>query len=503
MEKEIQSSNGLHNFSLTEFRQAQTSMISTSDNSYNRSREMYAPMREYTLEEVERIISRGTLAEQQALSRAYFNKDGYYKQIVLYYATLLKYSGILIPNPTAGKSLSTSHIQKRYFQALDYVERMNLSSFFVDCSQKALVNGCYYGVVSKVDKNVFSVIDLPIAYCATRFKDLKGNDIIEFNVGYFNTINNKQERLQALGTYPEFIAKAYRKWTKGKLASPWVIVPADLGICFPMIGSAPFFLSVIPATIQYDNAIETEQERDKEEIRKIIIQKIPHLSDGRLLFEPEEAVEMHSGAVGMIRSNKNTSILTTYADVDAIVSRTSAENTTNTLEKMKNNIYSQAGISGEIFASSGGNTLETSIKFDTAIMMYLANKYARFITNVINDNFANTNINFKYTILPITYFNEAKYIDSGYKLATAGYSLLVPALAQGFTQRDLVNIKDLENEVLGLTSKLIAPATSFTGGGAATDTEGGRPQLEVEERSDKTLENQASIEKSNTQGGSE
>jgi hypothetical protein len=36
-------------------------------------------------------------------------------------------------------------------------------------------------------------------------------------------------------------------------------------------------LDVIPATIDYDEAVETNKERDLEEIRKIIVQKIPHL----------------------------------------------------------------------------------------------------------------------------------------------------------------------------------------------------------------------------------
>jgi hypothetical protein len=116
-------------------------------------------------------------------------------------------------------------------------------------------------------------------------------------------------------------------------------------------------------------------------------------------------------------------------------------------------------------------------------MMYLANKFARFITNVVNDNFANSNISFKYTILPITHQNEAKYIDGSYKLATAGYSLIIPALAQGLSQRDLVNIKDLENDVLGLTDKLIPPKTSFTDGAEAGD-EGGRPTKDAGEKKD-------------------
>jgi hypothetical protein len=32
--------------------------------------------------------------------------------------------GLLIPNPSVGKKLSTPHIEKRYYSALEYVERM-------------------------------------------------------------------------------------------------------------------------------------------------------------------------------------------------------------------------------------------------------------------------------------------------------------------------------------------------------------------------------------------
>ena len=492
----------LHNFDLASFRKAQDTMIATSSNSYGShfGYDYRDKVRDYTEEEVKKIIESGSLSAQQALSRNYFNKDGFYKQLVMHYATLLKYYGILIANPTMGKSLSTSHISKRYFQALDFVDKMNLQTILVDWAQKILVNGCYYGILINTDKLNFCVLDLPIGYCLTRLKDFQGNDIIEFDVSYFNSLD-EETRKKALAVYPDFVVKAYRKWNKGKLSSKWVVIPGNMGICFPMFDQRPFFINVIPSIIKYGESVETEQERDKEEIRKIIVQKIPHLTDGRLLFEPDEAVEIHSGAVGMVRNNKNTSVLTTYADVDAIVSKASSENSSTALERMQQNIYSQAGVSGEIFAATGGNTTETSINFDTAIMMNLANKFAKFVTNIVNDTFANSNINFKYTILPITYHNEAKYIDGSYKLATAGYSLILPAIAQGLTQRDLVNIKDLENDVLKLTDKLIPPKTAFTQDGESDNN--GRPTKEVGEKKDKTLENEKSMEKSKTQGGSE
>ena len=124
----------LHNFDLASFRKAQDAMVATSGNSYGSrfGHEYRDRVRDYTEEEVKKIIESGSLSAQQALSRNYFNKDGFYKQLVLHYATLLKYTGILIPNPTPGKSLSTSHISKRYFQALDFVDKMNLQTILVD-----------------------------------------------------------------------------------------------------------------------------------------------------------------------------------------------------------------------------------------------------------------------------------------------------------------------------------------------------------------------------------
>ena len=504
MSENVEQVNKFHNFSLDSFKKSQSAMIATSEAAHRgfpSGGQWTSKTKTYTANEVEKILESGSLTELQRLSRNYFSKGGYYKQLVIYYATLLKYTGLLIPNPTLGKNLSTSHIQKRYFQAMDYVDKMNLPTLFVEWAQKALVDGCCYGIISKSDKSHFVVLTLPSLYCQTRFQDVEGNDIVEFDLSYFSTISNEDHRKAALEAFPDFVVKAYWRWRKGKLSSKWLLIPSDMGVCFPMMDSRPFFVGVIPSIIQYEESVEIEQEREKEEIKKVLVQEIPHLTDGRLLFEPDEAAEMHAGAVGMVRNNKNTTVLTTYAKVDSITSKTASEKSSTALENMQQNIYSQAGVSGEIFAATGGNTTETSIKFDTAVMMHLANKFAKFITNVVNDNFANSNISFKYTILPVTYQNESKYIDANYKLANSGYSLVVPALAQGLSQKDLVNLKDLENDVLKLTEKLIPPKTSFTSTGE--DSEGGRPEKDADEKKDQTIKNEESIEKSKTQGGSE
>lgn len=485
---------------ISSYSKAQTKMIATSDATYGTlgtSRSRYLErIREYTPEKIERIITSGSLAEQQALSRNFFYKDGYYKQIIIHYATLLKYAGLLIPNPSLGKKLSTSHISKRYYNAIDYVERMNLPVFLTDCATRALIDGCYYGVIVQLDKQNFSVLDLPSGYCRTRYKDLNGDDLIEFDVSYFNSIVDLTAKEQALASYPKFIRDAYKKWQKQKSLNSWVIIPSDIGICFPFFDGRPLFLSVIPASLEYDDAIQTERDRDAEEIRKILVQKVPHLQDGRLLFEPDEAAEMHAGAVGMLKGNKNISVLTTYADVDAVVSKTTGESTSKTLEQIEKNIYAQAGVSGQIFSSTGSSTLEASIKNDIALMMYLANKFSRFITNSINRIYGNTNITFKYQILPVSIHNMDKFIDQSFKLSSSGYSYLLPVVALGLSQRDIVSLKELENDVLKLGEKLIPLSSSYTQSG---DNAVGRPKLDDSEKAEKTIKNEESLD--NQAGG--
>lgn len=489
------------NFDITSYARAKDKMIATNTNAYqgigNYHHRLSAGS-EYTLDDIKNIIEHGTLEQQQRLSRYFFYRDGYYKQIIIHYATLLKYMGLLIPNPTFGKKLSTSHINKRYYNALDYVDSLSLPVFFTNCAQAALVDGCYYGLRVDNGKNGFAVIDLPSGYARSYYKDLNGNDLIEFNLAYFDSIRDQDAKKVALATYPKVIKKAYDAWHKGKRTKAWFLVPSEIGICFPFFDGRPLFLSVIPKTLEYEAAAELEQERNIEEIRKIIVQKIPHLNDGRLLFEPDEAAEIHQGTVQMMSKNKNISVLTTYGDVDAIVTNSGAEQHTF-ITQAEHNIYAQAGVSDQLFSSNGSSTLESSVKNDLSLMMYMAHKFEKFVTNMLNDKFSNGNITFKYIIMPITIHNEDKYIDSTYKLANSGYSFLLPALALGLTEKDFVNLKDLENDVLKLGDKLKPLTSAFTQKDNSAD-EGGRPKKEQEEKTEETQAKEESLDK--TAGGS-
>lgn len=483
-------------FTIEEFKKTVDGMIATNDRAYSSAWALGARStdRRYTPEQIKHIIENGTPEQKAALSMDFFKTDGFYRRINIYYATLLQYKGLLVPNQKKSKKLSSIQ-ETKYYGALDFVEKMNLPVLCTDWAIKALVYGCYYGLILEIDKEHFAYIDLPYKYCITRYKDLEGNNIIEFDLSYFDSIVDRTMRLAALEAYPKDIAKAYKKWKRtGKIEHRWYKIMGGAGICIPFFEGGPFFLNTIPEIANYDAYKDLEREKDEDEIKKVLIQQVPHLADGTLLFQPVEAEEMHRGAVNMMKKNGNISVLTTYADVEIENSNTTTDSAKyNNLDKIVQTVYRNAGVSAELFAATGNMSLSISINNDVAMMMWFASKMAKIISNVVNSAFSSRDLWFKYTFLPISFYNIKDFVDYGIRQSQLGYSYFIPPLAIGLTQRDIESLKDLEN-TLGLREKLIPLSTSYTQSGTIAGRRAGRPALQDSEKSDKTIANERSLD---------
>ena len=203
---------------LEQFKKANRAMVAKNDTLFNSfgSLTYNRRLKPYTLEEVDKIIESGTAEGQIELSRAFFARDGFYRRLLIYYANLLKYSYVLIPNLSAKSSLSNESIQKKYRKALQFVENLNLPALLSNYSLQVLRDGAYYGIISDVGKDGVAKIDLAPRFCRSRLKDIYGNDIIEFNVGYFDTLQDETLRKDALTLYPQEVRNHYKKWKNGK-----------------------------------------------------------------------------------------------------------------------------------------------------------------------------------------------------------------------------------------------------------------------------------------------
>ncbi len=465
-----------------------TSMGMLSDGRlYDDYFERYGYRKDYTIDDVEAILSSGDIDSMRFLSQTFYSISGYYQQHVNYFATLLKYCGLLIPNPKLGGSLQNNALRKKYFHADKAVSKLKLQSLGPHIAKQVLLNGiCYYAVSEKTNKNI-ELIELPCRFSRSRFKAQDGHYLVEFNVEYFDMLD-PIVRPSVLGAYPAEVSTYYESWSRKREGSAWLLLPDTVGRAFVLFEKQPLFLSIIPSIIKNERMVDIEDKKQANEQKKILITEMPHLNDGKLVFEPDEVKIMHDGAAQMVqKSNDDVSVYTTYGKAE--VADLGAKDGLNNkgVENSKSNIYSTSGTSAELFASSTSSGLSTSTKLHLATMMTLGNQIAAFIEDIVNEVYGNGAVSFSYKMLPVSYLNENDFIDESLKLATNGYPLLIPMAAQGISAHELINIKEVENDVLELGEVLKPLRSSYTETETTQSDEGGRPTKTTEKKAETTI----------------
>ena len=468
-------------FRLNQFKKAFKDMIATSKEAYEKTDSKFIRNRNYSYEkgEILRIVQQGNPIERAALSEFFFQTNGLYKRIILHYATFLTYSWILVPYPkdkTGRGNIREKKTAVSYYNASDFCTTFQIDRKCALFAKEVLVKGAYYGLIHD-EGDAVVIQDLPFDYCRSRFKNAQDVDIVEFNMAFFDTIRDEQLRKEIIDTYPKIIGKAYRKY-KFHDGPKWIFLPAEMGIYFSYFEERPFFLDLIPLLDDLDDYKDIDKQRNMQALKKILVQKIP-IDGMQLVFEPDEADEMHKGSIDMLANNEDVDVLTTYANVE-LLDMSSDDDEKTEIEDVQNLIYESAGLSKELFFSTTEAGLSYSVNNDLAMMMILGQRFAHFFTVLLNYKFENKKVKFKLLILPISYYNSADYTSRAKELAAFGYSFLTPVLSTGLDQTNLSALKDLENDLLELDEVLKPLQSAYTQSGKAQ----GEPIGEVEKESE-------------------
>lgn len=441
-------------------------MIATSKDAYVKSDNKNSRNRNkiYTKEEIERIVCGGNPVERAELSEFFFMTNGLYKRIILHYATFLTYSWLLVPQPKKRNyTVAEKGIPDAYYKASDFCTNFQIERKCANFTKDILVKGAYYGLINYTDNNAV-IQDLPFDYCRSRFKNENDIDIVELNLAFFETIKDENLRKEILKTYPKIIGAAYNKY-KYNNGPKWIFLPPEMGIYLAFFEERPFFLDLIPLLDDLDEYKDIDKARNLQSLRRILVQRIG--TDGmNLVFEPDEAEEMHEGAIGMLANNQDVDVLTTYANVD-LLDLSSDDDEKTQVQDVQNLILETAGVSKEFFFATTEAGLNFSTNNDLAMMMILAPRLAKFFTSIINYKYETKKVKFKLLILPLSYYNTDKYASYMKELGAFGYSFLTPIAASGIDQVDLPYLKALENEILDLDQILKPLQSSYTQSGKA------------------------------------
>ena len=406
------------------------------------------------------------------ISDFFFKTSGIYSRLVRYMAYLYRYDWMLTPYVNVDREkVDSEKVLETFYKALSYIDNFEVKRFCGEAALKVIKDGCYYGyMIPQSDKLL--VQDLPSNYCRSRYS-VNGRPAVEFNMKFFDDYyKDTSQRMRILKLFPEEFEKGYRLYKQGKLVpdfagdkAGWYLLDPDRTIKFNINGmDYPAFIAVIPAIIDLNSAQELDRKKMAQRLLKIIVQKMPIDKNGDLVFDVDEAQQLHNNAVHMLGKAIGIDVLTTFADVD--VADMADRNTTTTvddLEKVERTVFNEAGVSQMQFNTDGNIALEKSILNDEAALYNLILQFEAFLNDMIRKfNKTPKKINYKVQMLSTTIYNY-KDLSKLYKEQTQlGYSKMLPQIALGQTQSAILANAYFENDILDLANVFIPPMMSST-----------------------------------------
>ena len=340
-------------------------------------------------EQVLRAIHYGDLNKMRDISNYFYKISGIYQRLCRYMAYMYRYDWLVTPYYT--ESIKPDKLLDGFNKVLTYLDKFEAKKFFGDVALKVVKNGCYYGYLIARNGTVV-VQELPPRYCRSDLI-VNGQPAVEFNMRYFDDMfTDVERRTRMLKVFPPEFEKGYKLYKQGKLKpdfpgdeSGWYLLEIGSVIKFNLNGEDfPPFIAVIPAIIDLDAAQDLDRRKMQQQLLKIIIQKMPIDKNGDLVFDVDEAQQLHNNAVQMLSKAIGIDVLTTFADVEvADMADNKTSTTTDELEKVERTVYNEAGVSQMQFNTDGNIALEKSILNDEASMWNLIQQFETFLNTLL------------------------------------------------------------------------------------------------------------------------
>ena len=478
------------------------------------------------------------------ISNYFYKTNGIYARLCNYVATMYRYDWYVVPEVYKEGSKG-EEIIKDLHKVLQFMDNSYISKICGEMALGVVKNGAYYGYLVPTSTGVI-IQELPINYCRARYN--VGNlPAVEFNMRFFDVaFPDTNYRMKVLNLFPDEFKKGYHAYKRNLLKDEytgtssgiissewrrkddngwWQLDPdKTVKFSFPNGGNGsadlPLFINVIPAILDLDAAQDLDRRKQMQKLLKIVVQKLPLDKNGDLIFDVDEARDIHNNAVEMLRRAVGVDVLTTFADIESI--DMSDKNTTATqddLAKVERAVYNASGTSQNMFNTDGNMALEKSVLNDEGMVRALLLQFEVFFDRIAQSKSANKKkYNFRLYMLETTQYNYKELAKMYKEQVQLGYSKMLPQIAMGHSQSSILNTAYFENEVMNLSELMIPPLMSSTlnmqdlkggsgsgnssnsqktgsGSGSSSGSSGsaGRPEKPNDQKSEKTIKNKESM----------
>jgi hypothetical protein len=171
--------------------------------------------------------------------------------------------------------------------------------------------------------------------------------------------------------------------------------------------------------LDLDAAQDLDRRKQMQQLLKIIVQKLPMDKNGDLIFDIDEARDLHNNAVEMLKRAIGVDVLTTFADIDAVdMADKNTSTTKDDLAKVERAVFNSLGISQNLFNTDGNLSLEKSVLNDESSVRNLLLQFGIFFDRIIRTKSNNSRkYIFKLYMLETTQYNY-KELSKLYKEQT-------------------------------------------------------------------------------------
>ena len=435
-------------------------------------------------------ISERNLPLIREISNYFYNTNGIYSKVCDYFAYLYRYDWYITPEIKDESEKSFEKALVDFNNILGYLDNSHVKKVCGDIASEVVKNGAYYGYISP-SRDGLVLQQLPINYCRTRF-NIGDMPVIEFDMRFFDeNFRDVNYRMKILRMFPKEFQKGYVLYKQGKLEPDTEYYPlgrrdshlvntntqlnwcpgywytlepgSAVKFCFNN-GDQPLFINAIPAILDLDAAQDLDRRKQMQQLLKIVIQKLPLDKNGDLIFDVDEARDIHNNAVEMLQHAIGVDVLTTFADVQ--VEDMADSNTTTTsddLERVERTVYNSLGVSKNLFNTDSNLSLEKSILQDESTMRVLLLQFNSFFDKITQQLGSNKKkYNYRFYMLETTQYNYQNLAKMYKDQVQMGYSKMLPQIAMGHSQSSIIHTAFFENKVLKLSEIMIPPLMSST-----------------------------------------
>lgn len=479
--------------------------------------------------DVLRAIVNRDIPELRRISNLFYDLSGIYERVCNYFAYLYRYDWY-VEAKVFDQEVEKEKFLTNFGKLLDYLDNTYIKKICGDIALSVMKNGCYYGYMVEAN-NGLTLQELPPNFCRSRYF-VKGLPAIEFDMCFFDRFPDPNYRMRVLKLFPEEFQKGYVMYKKGKLlpdikgdyTGSWYLLNPEMSVKFNFNGSdVPPFVNAVPALMDLDAAQDLDRRKQMQKLLKIIVQKLPLDKNGDLIFDVDEARDIHNNAVAMLSRAVGVDVLTTFTDVESIdLSDKNTTTTTDDLSKVERTVFNTLGISQNLFNTDGNLSLEKSILNDESTVRNLLLQFNIFFDRIVKMKVKSKKYGFRFNMLETTQYNYKEMAKMYKEQTQTGFSKILPQIALGHSQSFILNTAVFENEILNLAEVMIPPLMSSTMSSqdvlgnrssnnqnktqnnsgtnnqkqvatATSEKSAGRPEKADDQKSEKTIKNRESM----------